>query len=428
MAKVNDSTDNLNTEVKDVDMDDEFYIDYDGTESPAHSHHDTDSGPEGTETHHHHHHHHRHHTHGIKKTILIIVLVIAVIVAVAVVAWRALDYMGKTSLYNKANAAAPDISAAITEAAAASSSGEADIPAKTENWKAGWVRYNGKVYEYNSNILTFLFMGIDRDTKVKAGKNGIDGGQADGLFLLVLNPDTKKISIVAINRNTMTDIDVYDENGNYIGSGKGQICLQHGYGDGLEQSCERTSKAVSNLFYGLPVHGYCSINMGAVPTLVDEVGGITVPRITYKNEKISYGDDQTLNGSEAYQYIRYRGDEFNSASFRLEKQKEFLKAYVSKVKKKVTSDPATAIDLYNAIMPYMVTSIDTSEVTYLADNISGYTFNTDDIYSLKGTTAIGKTEHEEFTYDNDSLLELMISVFYKEVPEAETSGNAVSAG
>jgi LCP family protein required for cell wall assembly len=361
--------------------------------------------------------------HGAKKTLLIILLVVVIVGAAAVAAWRVLDYMGKASLYKKANASAPDLSTAIAEAAGTADSAEASATAatKTENWQADWVRYKGKVYTFNKDILTFLFMGIDRDGKAVAGKNGIDGGQADGLFLLVMDPDTKKISIVAINRNTMTDIDVYDENGQYVGSGKGQICLQHGYGDGLKQSCERTEKAVTNLFYDLPINGYCSINMGAVPTLVDDIGGITVPKITYANEKMTYGDDQTLNGSQAYEYIRYRGDDFDSASFRLQKQKEFLKAYVTKLKKKLTSDPATAVDLYTAITPYMVTNIDTGEVTYLSDNIAGYTFDTDDIYSLKGTTAIGKTEHEEFTYDPDSLLDLMINVFYKEVPEAEVN-------
>jgi anionic cell wall polymer biosynthesis LytR-Cps2A-Psr (LCP) family protein len=116
-------------------------------------------------------------------------------------------------------------------------------------------------------------MGIDKTGKVKTVESGVDGGQADLIMLAVFNPHTKNVSLITINRNTMTEIDVYDDNGDYIGSGQGQICLQHGYGDGAELSCERTEKAVSNLFYNLPIHGYLSINMGAIKAINSAVGG-----------------------------------------------------------------------------------------------------------------------------------------------------------
>ena len=162
-------------------------------------------------------------------------------------------------------------------------------------------------------------MGIDSLKPVAEAKDGISGGQADGLFLLVMNPDLKEFSIIAINRNTVTDIDVYDEAGNFVGTGKAQICLQHGYGDGLQQSCERQEKAVRNLFYNLPIHGYAAINMGAIATLTDAVGGVTVPKMTFENGTVNYGDMQTLNGREAYLYVRRRDREvFDSASFRLQ--------------------------------------------------------------------------------------------------------------
>ena len=362
-----------------------------------------------------HHHHHRHHRSTAQKVLLVILYVLVALTAIALVTWRVLDARGKTRLYRQTAEETPMLAEIETEEQAGA---EQEALEKAEEWRSGWVRYKGSVYEYNSDILTFLIMGIDSLKPVAEAKDGISGGQADGLFLLVMNPDLKEFSIIAINRNTVTDIDVYDEAGNFVGTGKAQICLQHGYGDGLQQSCERQEKAVRNLFYNLPIHGYAAINMGAIATLTDAVGGVTVPKMTFENGTVNYGDMQTLNGREAYLYVRRRDREvFDSASFRLEKQKEFLKAFTAKMKEQLKSNPTKAVDVYNAIMPYMVTDIDLSEVTYLTGQAGNYQFDSN-IYGLKGITTPAEeaqTEHEEFICDEEDLYDLMIQLFYQRV-------------
>ena len=82
----------------------------------------------------------------------------------------------------------------------------------------------------------------------------------------------------------------------------------------------------------------------------------------------------------------------------------------------------TAVSLFQEISPYMVTDISLSEVTYLADNLGGYSFD-DDIHSLKGETTVGDQGFEEFHYDEDALYDLMIQVFYEEV-KGQDSGSA----
>lgn len=361
-----------------------------------------------------HHHHHRHHRSTSQKVLLVILYVLLALAAIILISWRVLDARGKSALYRRSSEEAPVLSEIETEE---QTSAVQEAREKAEEWKSGWVRYNGSVYEYNSDILTFLVMGIDKKGKAKKAKNGISGGQADALFLLVMNPDLEELSIIAINRNTITDIDVYDKEGNFVGTGKAQICLQHGYGDGLEQSCERQEKAVRNLFYNLPIHGYAAVNMGAIATLTDAVGGVTVPKMTYENGKIVYGEKQTLNGEEAYNYVRLRGKDFDSASYRLEKQKEFLKAFAAKMKEQLKTNPAKAVDIYNSIMSYVVTDVDLSEITYLAGKAGGYQFNSD-IRGLAGTTTPeteAQTQHEEFIYNDDALYDLMVQTFYKRV-------------
>ena len=134
--------------------------------------------------------------------------------------------------------------------------------------EAGTLRYNGKTYAYKKDILTFLCMGIDKTGEVKASSDLYRGGQADALFLAVLDPEDKKISVIGINRDTMTEIKTYDPNGLYAGKEVAQIALAHAYGEGLEESCENTVEAVSNLFYGLPIHGYCALNMSIISTIL----------------------------------------------------------------------------------------------------------------------------------------------------------------
>ena len=224
-----------------------------------------------------------------------------------------------------------------------------------EEWKSGWIRYEGDIYKYKEDILTFLVMGIDKWGKVTKGKNGIDGGQADALFLLIMDPELNKMRVLAINRNTMADVDIYDEAGNYLGVGTAQICLQHGYGDGLQQSCERQVRAVRKLLYNLPIHGYIAINKDVTGLLANAVDGVTVPRMTHGEDgEIIYGDDQTLYGKDAIYYVSKRGEEYEAARFRLQKEKVFFKALFGKIRTRLKENPTVVVNLYNSIAPYIL--------------------------------------------------------------------------
>ena len=178
-----------------------------------------------------------------------------------------------------------------------------------EGLEAGRISYQGRIYAYKSDVLTFLCMGIDRKGEVKASANPFKGGQADALFLVVLDPKDKRSSVIGINRDTMTEISTFDRNGLYAGKETAQLALAHAYGDGLEKSCENTVEAVSKLFYGLPVHGYCALNMSAISLLNDAVGGVDVV-IPESGAGImkdwKTGEQVHLDGKHAYTFIQYR--------------------------------------------------------------------------------------------------------------------------
>ena len=285
----------------------------------------------------------------------------------------------------------------------------------------GAIRYNGKAYLYKENILTFLCMGIDRKGEVEASEDLFQGGQADSLFLAVLDQDEKKISIIGINRDTMTEINVYDANGLYAGKEVAQIALAHAYGDGLEESCENTVEAVSNLFYGLPIHGYCALNMSVISTINDAVGGVdvTIPAsLAGKGDDWTEGERVHLMGEDAYTFIHDRDTSVaRSAEERLERQKQYLNAFVAQAKSAMRSDMTLPLKLYTQVTPYMVTDVTADEAVYLAGQALSYSFSPEDIYSMEGHVEMGDT-FEEFYQDDTALYEMILEIFYEELPDA----------
>lgn len=288
-------------------------------------------------------------------------------------------------------------------------------------WKEGWVKYNGQIYAYNEDILTFLIMGIDKTKDVKEVAEGTNGGQADALFLVVLNPHDDSLSVIGINRNTMTDVSVYDNNGSFVNTVKAQIAVQHGFGNGVEESCEYQVNAIQHLFYEMPVHGYAAINMSAIGPLTDMVGGVDVVALedikSGNSTVIKEGEEVHLEGDLAFAYIHNRDTkEFGSADHRLERQKQFITTYLQKVKQKTKEDIGFPISVYQSIAPQTVTSLTVDEMTYLVSIAKDYSFNENYLYTLKGETKQGDV-FEEFYVDETDLFELILKVFYEPVEQ-----------
>ena len=292
---------------------------------------------------------------------------------------------------------------------------------ESAGWKEGWVKYNGQIYAYNEDILTFLVMGIDKNRDVKEVEEGTNGGQADALFLVVLNPHDNSLSVIGINRNTMTDISVYDDNGAYVNTIKAQIAVQHGFGNGVEESCEYEVNAVQHLFYEMPIHGYAAINMSAIGPLTDMVGGVDVVALedikSGNSTVIKEGEEVHLEGDLAFAYIHNRDTkEFGSADHRLERQKQFITTYLQKVKQKTKEDIGFPISVYQSIAPQTVTSLTVDEMTYLVSIAKDYSFDENYLYTLKGETKQGDV-FEEFYVDETDLFELILKVFYEPVEQ-----------
>lgn len=348
------------------------------------------------------------------RVLLNVLLGVVVLVFVAAIAFLLLQISGKSSLYSKANNGEMILTLAEMAVDLGGSLQEED----GEDWQEGDFRFEGVHYRYNEDILTFLFLGIDKMSEVEAAEDGLDGGQSDAIFLLVLDSHSKEITVIGIPRDTMTEIETYDSEGIYWGPATAQLAIQHGYGDGAELSCSRSVEAVSKLFYGLPIHGYCAINMGAIPLINDAVGGIdlkAVETLDFGELRVKEGEELHLEGMEAYYYLHNRDiTSAQSAGRRLERQKQYLTEYAAAAMREVKKNITFPVSLYGTLSKYMVTDITVDEVGYLATQVLGYHFDSSNMHVLQGQTVMGE-RYEEFYVDEDALYRLILDVFYEEV-------------
>lgn len=295
-------------------------------------------------------------------------------------------------------------------------------PVFEEEAEAGIVHDQGKTYRYNKDITTILCMGVDTTDKVSAeGGKMRTGGQSDSLFLLVLDNKNKKISVISIPRDTMTDIELYDVFGEYYETAREHLTLQYAYGDGGKISCELTKKAVCNLMHQIPIHGYVSMNIGVIEALNDQVGGVPLTVCEEWLETINpawkYGEQVTLLGEDAVTYLRARDVETHfTAQSRLTRHKQYLVQFAAQALQAIKKDILLPFKMYASAKDYMVTDVTFGEKFYLASTALGCYFDEYSFYVLEGENRQG-AYFDEFYVDEAALKALILELFYEPVEQ-----------
>ena len=296
-------------------------------------------------------------------------------------------------------------------------------------WQDDWISYNGKVYEYCKDNLNFLLLGIDCGGELSSitDLSNWEAGQADAIFIVSINQSKSTISIIGIPRNAMVNLNIYDESEQISQNLYNQICLQYGYAGGGELGLEEMKRAVSELMYGLPIHGACAVSYDAIKVVTDKLGGIevTVPDdMTEYVPDFTVGSVHTLTSDNIIWYLQYRNvAEIGSPTVRLMRQKEFLKTAAVQVLSRIKQNPFFVKDIYEAVVPYMNTDISLNEAVYTASNAAKCTLNEQAFYQLSGEDTaveyINDNGDEDFFddlyIDKEDLKRIMVEVFYQEV-------------
>ena len=278
------------------------------------------------------------------------------------------------------------------------------------------ITYKGTRYIYNDHLSNFLFMGIDRREKAETEVGQADAGQADAVFMISWDRVEHKLTLISIPRDTMTEIEVFGPTGRSFGMSKDHLSLAYAFGDGGTKSCELMKEAVSNLLCGIPIQGYCAINMDAISLLTDAVGGVTVvvpdDSLEEKYPEFQEGAEVVLDGENTEIFVRHRDtNESQSALTRQKRQNVFLKAYAAKVTDLISQDSSFITELYTKLDPYMVTNIGNDIFIKMGeDAASGGTGET---FTVPGEGVEGKS-FDEYHIDEDALNDMVMEIFYKE--------------
>ena len=253
-------------------------------------------------------------------------------------------------------------------------------------------------------------------------KDTYNPGRADVITLLVIDREKNTYALLPIDRDTITAVDSLDENGNYLATTDIQLALAYECADGKEQSCENTSKAVSNLLHDQYIDDYAALSQDAIKKINNMVGGVTVKikdDFSQSDKTLKKGETIKLNDDQAQHFVHDRmnvGDGSNEC--RMRRQNDYLKDLKKLVGEKTDKNPKFPLQAYRNLDDYMVTSIsgtDASKITkaVLENKYLG-------TFKIKGKNKKDDYGYNAFYPDKDSLNEVVRKLFYDEVKPETT--------
>lgn len=285
-----------------------------------------------------------------------------------------------------------------------------------ESSRQNTVVYGGKEYRYDEHLSNYLFMGIDTREPVTEYDVDQEVGRADAIFLLSYNRVEKTLKCISIPRDTMTNVTMIAPDGTDLGTSVEHINMQYVFGDGRDKSCQLMKKTVSQMFYDIPIQGYCALNMDGISVAVETLDGVEMilPDDSLKAVNAEYveGAKILVTKENAEQVVRYRDtNESHSAIVRTNRQKELMKAVFGQAKQKSANDVDFLVNMYDSLKPYMVTNMGND---VLADVLDAKFDSKADVVDVPGQGVEGE-QYDEYHVDETKLYELVIQMFYKEM-------------
>jgi LCP family protein required for cell wall assembly len=268
-------------------------------------------------------------------------------------------------------------------------------------------------YFPRQDITVVLLLGVDQYGPMQASGSYANPGATDMVALLIFDDVQQNCRILTLNRDTMLKMPVLGIGGKQAGSRFGQLALAHTYGSGLQDSCENTKTTISDFLYGLRIDYYMAMNMDAISILNDAVGGVTVQvedDFSQMNPGIPMGQ-VTLKGQQAVDFVRARAGVGNQLNIsRMERHKEYMDGFMTALGEKLETETATfALNVYDAISPYIVTDCSGTTLKNLMEDYGSYPI--EEIVSPEGENVRGE-EYYEFYVDEDALDTLILRLFY----------------
>lgn len=279
----------------------------------------------------------------------------------------------------------------------------------------GSLKLNGNTYSYYHDFETYLIMGTD---KTGADSKVYQGSMSDFLMLVIVDKTDNNYSFLPINRDTMSEVRLIQDDGTGAATAELQLCTAHWYGGDAGQSCANTVESISKLFGGLEIDGYYAIPMDEIPKLNHSVGGVTVTLLEDFQDidrQMKKGETLALSDEQAYHYIHDRygvGDEKNTS--RMKRQQQYMEAFFTKAKEKAKSDKAYVSQLFRKFEQTATTNLTVKKISGLTNRLIKGTQK--GFFEIQGTSKIGKAlgdgiDHAEFYPDKESIIDVMTKIY-----------------
>ena len=285
-------------------------------------------------------------------------------------------------------------------------------PEQTEPESSKTVEKEETKYFPRQDITTILFIGVDEEGPVEEKDYNSGSAYSDAVVLLIFDETNKEINAIALNRDSMVEMPMIDENGKRKGSFYGQLTFAHSFGNGLEESCENTVWTVSDLLGGTQIDYYFSMNMDAISIINDAVGGVTV-NVTDDFSEIGWDvpkGEYTLYGDEAEKFVRARmglGDGLNSS--RMERQKEYVFGFIEAFEAKEEENSLFAVETFEEVSDYVLTNCSLTTISAFSEKFEEYELK--EIVVPQGEYVLGEKFYE-FYIDEEDLENIVLKYLY----------------
>lgn len=279
---------------------------------------------------------------------------------------------------------------------------------------------DGVAYAPRRGLFTLLCIGLGSSAQREQDGQVLGMGVADTLVLVCFDLETGELTLLCIPRDTQTGIVWCDSAGNALFTRQGHLALQYGYGGGTHALCSQNmADAVERLLCGAGVESWFTVDMDAIVTLVDALGGVavTVPDDPYYCAYTGYQPGQwvRLDGAAALQFVQYRDvTVFASCEMRIERQKAFLSNLLDLLRQTVCKAPWRLPGLYAAMQGQYHTDLTLPEIAALAAAALRVEIDGIAMQTLPGEVRTGIL-YEEYHLDEAAVRQLLLEIFYQSV-------------
>ncbi|CDQ19194.1 LCP family protein [Halobacillus karajensis] len=214
----------------------------------------------------------------------------------------------------------------------------------------------GGGFYYVTQVYTAAYEGLDRGEKSDLREEAVDAqedpisillmgvedystdgkaGRADTQIVLTLDPDTNKMTMTSIPRDTIVDIPASKVHQKYAGSHK--INAAYSIGEVSGYGAEKLTVETVESLLDIPIDKYATVNFDGFIEIVDLLGGITidVKKGFWERSSLDYykkiefeEGPMKMNGEEALAFVRMRKRPAAVSYTRDERQRQFIKASI----------------------------------------------------------------------------------------------------